>query len=230
MQKRRRRVLILIGVGVSIGVLVFVFRPAPEPEYRGKKLSEWVGGYGSIPEFTGSPRWVIPSETDLAIQHIGTKAVPYLLTWIGYETPAWKVKLYAAAKPIMRRLNFSWNLRDEKDVRLARGAINGLIALGPEADGAMAELTQLVNKPRGKASAARAAIALGGLGHPVESASPYLIDAILKEMYDVGIERNRTNSHAVAIFKFKQTNTIVRQVGSNTLRKIEPQRLETNAP
>jgi len=25
-----------------------------------------------------------------AIRHIGTKAVPYLLNWVVYETPAWK--------------------------------------------------------------------------------------------------------------------------------------------
>src|SRR2546425_9708416 len=129
----------LLGVGmVAVGVaVVFIPSREREPEYEGKRLSEWVDRYA-----TGSFN---PGESDGAVRHIGTNAVPFLLKWIQYETPGWKAAVYKL-DPILQRLRPSWEPSHENE-RLAVRAVFGFKALGLEAKQAVPELDGLMNNP-----------------------------------------------------------------------------------
>src|SRR4051812_12829515 len=73
--KRRVVRIVLTGVVVVAAVVLLWPRGEREPEYQGKKLSEWIGDEGN------------PRQAD-AVRHIGTNALPFLIGWIRYETPA----------------------------------------------------------------------------------------------------------------------------------------------
>src|SRR6266404_1973707 len=133
---RRRGVYLILAVLVVAGVLVAVFVTRErEPEYRGKRLSEWVRNYGMF-DPTRDIR-----ETDEAIRHIGSNAVPFLLDWIRYEPPAWKAKLYNTVNSLLEKLQCEWRLSDEQAL-LAWGASGAFADLGPEANGAIPELAR----------------------------------------------------------------------------------------
>src|SRR5258708_6268188 len=116
---RKRRVYLMLGVvGVVLaGVLVAVLSREREPEYGGKRLSEWVKAYARGPG-VGAIRPGGPADP---IALAETNTIPFLLKWIRYATPPWKIKLYGAINPVIKRFNADWELTDEKEV-LADGA------------------------------------------------------------------------------------------------------------
>jgi hypothetical protein len=139
------------------------------------------------------------AEAKNAIEQIGTNAVPYLLRWVRYEIPPWKARVYEAGNTVLARLNRSFRFNDDKNVRLARGAVNALIALGRKAESAAEELTQLRDGPAGTASGARAAIALGAFKYPF-SGEGRLFVAVAGEisaMYGVSPESHPSFSFVI---------------------------------
>ena len=106
----------VVLAGIVAAVVVAVVWPRErEPEYKGKRLSEWLtlwepnyvpgGGLGD------KNRRV---EAQMAVRHIGTNALPWLLRWVRYEQPAWKGKAYSfmekmppplQIKPLMNTLD-----------------------------------------------------------------------------------------------------------------------------
>src|SRR3982750_2084574 len=62
-----------------------------EPRYQGVPLSTWVY---RLMQNDGV------AEAEDAIRHIGPKAVPLLLRWLGNETPAWREKVAQRVYPI----------------------------------------------------------------------------------------------------------------------------------
>ncbi len=141
---RKRRIYVLIPVGILLLlVLCIVVNREREPEYGGRRLREWVGGYS----YSIDRGRYTPKQRDEAILGIGTNALPYLLNWIGYETPTWKSKLYGTLNPALRRVKPSWQLSDENEHLRADGAVFALITLSPQADGAIAALSKLLNDP-----------------------------------------------------------------------------------
>jgi hypothetical protein len=135
-----------------------------EPVYKGKKLSEWIGRQ--------------PLERpDLhveAIRSIGTNAVPFLVKWIGYESPAWRKKLTAATKGLDIRI---WELLGDKKAGRATYAVHAFAWLGPEGSSGIPDLLKLV---RGTNSgvAMRAVVALSEIGL---KAVPALLDALTNQ-------------------------------------------------
>ena len=103
-----------------------------------------------------------------AIRHIGTNAVPYLLTWLRYEEPPGKRKRLDTVNKLLGWLNAqlgaagSWTLKDQQGER-ARGACLAFAALGPEAKAAIPELSRLLCAPNGTPGDAGAALALANL-------------------------------------------------------------------
>jgi len=159
--RTRRVYVLLIAIAVLAGVLAVIFRPEREPEYGGRKLSEWV-------DDPTSPK--SDKAADDAIRHIGRNALPFLLSWIRYEPSAWKQKLYWAANEKVTGLNPSWQLAlvDNKKQARAQHAMMGLLALGPQ-QGALRDLTKLLNDPKAPVAAMRATAVLasyGSLGRP----------------------------------------------------------------
>ena len=116
--RKRRTYVIMIAVGVLVGALAVVLLPSWEPSYEGKRLSEWVDSYS----YSIDRGQYTPKQRDQAILGIGTNALPYLLKWIRYERPAWKMKLAMPVNRIIWRVNPAWEINDQKELRRARGA------------------------------------------------------------------------------------------------------------
>jgi len=92
---KRRIIATLAALAALFAVLALVLRPKQEPQYGGHKLSEWVVQLVK-PTSMGTTTFVFGSwgtaiaDAQKAIRQIGTNALPYLIEWIGYETPTWK--------------------------------------------------------------------------------------------------------------------------------------------
>src|SRR6266446_7972195 len=114
---RRRRLLIFLLAGAGAAVVVFLAWPRQrEPEYHGRTLSEWAFLVtGPYPYHDGAfPKKPAAEE---AIRHIGTNALPWLLTWIQYdhperEPPAWMQRLCALANKLLPGLGLRDRARD----------------------------------------------------------------------------------------------------------------------
>src|SRR6266566_2390924 len=103
---RKRGVYLILGVLAVGGVLVAVFaRREREPAYGGKRLSEWVE------TFTDTESEAKAVEV---MRVFGTNSLPYLVKWISYEPPTWKMRFYDFVNPVARGLKASWELTDDK--------------------------------------------------------------------------------------------------------------------
>jgi len=144
MRKRRYFFLLLLAVAVLVAVIAFAVFLDREPEYGGKKLSEWVETYDydyRIWHFDRNE----PHKADEPIRQIGTNAVPYLLRWMGYETPRWERKLWRALKPVVPSLINAWERSEEQKQRGASCSVCALMALGPRANGAVGPLAKIAS-------------------------------------------------------------------------------------
>jgi hypothetical protein len=65
-----------------------------EPTAQGHRLSYWVERYGAgtFDNFGHTPEE--RNEAQLAIQQVGTNALPFLLKWTDYECPQWRPRIY----------------------------------------------------------------------------------------------------------------------------------------
>jgi hypothetical protein len=72
--------IILAGGLLCVATVVAWLRPSdPEPEYEGIKLSQWI-------RFNGRNRFGGWHQSELALQHMGDKAVPWMLKWLREPT------------------------------------------------------------------------------------------------------------------------------------------------
>ena len=157
----RRKIWVLLAVALLVGMFLAVRPSSHEPSYGGRPLSEWLLRYGTTP---GLPLVVgNPSETDQAIRHMGTNAIPCLLKYIQDDSPAWQKKPMVDINEFSRRLRLGWRWTDHRAVR-ASGAMVALQVLGPSAEGAIPELTRLMYQTNSRATRDRAACALPFLG------------------------------------------------------------------
>ena len=143
MSKRKAYLLLLAGAVLAV-VVVVVFSREREPEYGGKSLSEWVDAYFSE---MGRDRATEPPERQpgKVILQMGTNTLPYLVKWMGYEAPSWKTKFYNLANPILRRLNRSWELLDDRRRVRTLAATLAFNSMGTNALPALPYLHQLLN-------------------------------------------------------------------------------------
>ena len=77
-------------------ILLRINQLPPDPVYHGKKLSGWLQTYASTsPNGVGSPEWL---QTDGAVRHIGTNAIPYLLQLLREKDSSLTLRMVALAK------------------------------------------------------------------------------------------------------------------------------------
>src|SRR5438105_4400865 len=159
--RNRTRFLLLAALGLAAfgAALVIYFGFPGQPEYRGRKLSQWLETYGS---YHWSQPPVAPEERDEALQQMGTNAVPFLVKWLEYEPPAWKIKAWEIAGQVLKKPLAS-TLKDRQAKR--RGNIvSAFQALGPEGKGAIGKLGRVMNYSRNERHSIAAALALAAIG------------------------------------------------------------------
>jgi len=218
-------------------VSVFSRERYREPVYGGKKLSEWVSEYAA-----NSMNDMKPAPTQGAvdaIRHIGTNALPFLLKWIRYEPPLWKLKLNRVLNPIMGRP--TWLDTGADNVRSA-GATYALIDLSGDAEGLVEGISRLANDNMASESRTRAVIVLGGLG---KAGLPALVGVLTNEQARavtwspvsvfsatfIGanghLEPNIARGAIPALLHMlKSPHVSIRSSATNALRQIDPQALE----
>jgi len=139
-----KRSILLIGIPVAavaiIAVLALVLRPKPEPEHGGKKLSECVIQLAK-PTTMGETR-----SAKEAITQMGTNALPYLIQWVGYETPTWKRQVFWAASRIFRTP--PWQMTEQTQLLQRHGAVFALQMLGRKAAPGIPNLSRIANDPK----------------------------------------------------------------------------------
>jgi len=144
MRKRRvYLVLLILAVGGVVGLIVTGTLHGREPSAGGKTLSQWLP---MLPSNTGLAE---PTPAVEAIRQMGSESIPYLLKWSKYEPGPLNRKLSALLEPIILRLSPSTKsfaaLENEKKTK-ARQAMYALVALGPQAEGAVGELSRMLGE------------------------------------------------------------------------------------
>jgi hypothetical protein len=147
--KMRNRILLAALVVVVIGGLAWVAWPEPpEPVYHGKKLSAWLeqDAFNYLIDYKQPPpgyeaeaanRNRAREEAEVAIRHIGTNALPYLLKMVAVKDSALKEKLYTL---LSKQSVVPIHLRCARDYHWMAEA--GFGALGSEATPRRAKLDQ----------------------------------------------------------------------------------------
>lgn len=134
--KRHPRLLIALlacGVLATIAVIAWPASDPKEPTYAGKSLSAWIQG-------GGDNVLALPKANVDAINHIGTNALPCLLTWLQYNPPPWHEKL----PRYVWRISWIRHRLRRSDER-ATDAVAAFWVLGKQARPAIPELAQLLD-------------------------------------------------------------------------------------
>ncbi len=159
MGSKRKRIVVLVGVIVAAAVCVVVLWPRErEPVYQGKKLSEWLEVYR---ECLASGRE--SNDAQRALQQIGSKAVPFLLTRVGYERAWLESKLlnvcvrFPKVPGAQRYISY---LVVKRGPSYVEGGQTGFGVLGPLAIDAVPQLEKWASDSQKPARAKRAADAL----------------------------------------------------------------------
>ncbi len=166
MKRWRRIFLLLIGCGVLAVLVLMIIGGDREPEYDGKTLSEWLWEHS---------RGQHTAEAEKAVNQIGTRALPWLVSWTGYEYPAWKIELdrriFKMPEPlrgVARRL-----VRRNRGLQLL--GLEGFRILRSRASPAVPELARLMTNWTRVVASAGAAAGLASIG---EAGLPPLVDAL----------------------------------------------------
>jgi hypothetical protein len=148
---KRRRIFWSAGVVVVAVVASALLWPRErEPVYQGKKLSEWLKEYEPLGLSGGMVKRPDTAAADDAIRHMGTNALPWLVRWVEYEVPAWRLRVDGLLEKVPLtglRGRVAKDRNNEVRVR-NRGAL-GLRLLGPEAKSALPRLARYVSSYRG---------------------------------------------------------------------------------
>jgi HEAT repeat protein/PBS lyase HEAT-like repeat-containing protein len=161
----------VIGVLVAVAAVIALSLPrSSEPTYKGRTLSAWLSDYG----FGNAQE---QSHAVIAIQKIGTNALPWLLKWRNYDgrpkQPVWKARILSAVHK--SRLRLLWKVRIQRRIagpgNMYAESLWGFGILGSAAKPAIPELSRLART----SESYWALFALGKIGL---EAVPALMDAL----------------------------------------------------
>jgi len=179
--------VVALLAGASVCLLALFVRRDTQPSYMRKSLREWALEYNAVYGYTAgwtsySPYFSHVSPTDdaeTALRQIGPRAVPWLLKWLRYQTPGYKLRLYRAldALPRGKLQDFAQKrLAADRHVNWQQVAVRAFLALGNEGNSAVPELCRMINDPiSGEALQGEAVLALINIG---DAALPCLMNAI----------------------------------------------------
>jgi HEAT repeat protein len=217
-------------VAVTLALLA-TRRTTDEPSYQDKRLSEWV----SLLKDNNSDSFdVTGNQIQLAIQSMGTNALPYLLECISYEPPRWR-------REIRKRLpdEFADNgkvqgLVDGQAHDRARAAVLAFAMLGTNASPAIPELVSLMQDTNTPYRAVLAMVALGEIG---DAGFPALTNALSNPrqirrvviIHVIGSQIDTNLSMPTLLAALSDNEPSVRRAATIVLQRIAPEAL-TNAP
>jgi hypothetical protein len=157
---RRRRVIFVLAACVLVAIAVVALRPDQrEPEYNGKTLSQWL--LYKPDASAASNALALQIE---AIRQIGQPAVPWLLQWARYKTPAWKRNLIGFVPIPSLRPTFEHFIGEERRFQRGQAVWFAFRVLGPKAADAIPDLTRMINNPQGPEFYGKPLLALATMG------------------------------------------------------------------
>lgn len=169
--RKHRLILIVFLLGGVFVTLWFLADSTNEPTYKGRNLTEWMRAWKR-----SDPTAAQRKEAEDAIRSMGTNAVPHFVRWITYKTPAWKLKLYGVANPLLQRLNSDWVLHDELANIYGAGHI-GFAILGQEGVSAIPALSEIMNQSN--------LLAAASLGYIGKDALPSLMAGLTNDNQEI---------------------------------------------
>jgi HEAT repeat protein len=176
--KRVQIALAVILAGVGLWLSWFVLRDScQEPVYQGKKLSDWLEG-------CDKSHWVGTEwrESTEAVQHIGTNAIPTLLSKLRQKDSAVVMKLRSWAT---RQQFVRIRIRYVSAAAQNHKAAVGFEALGPAAKTAVPELIKIFEENISDDSEGETANSLGWIGPEANPAIPALLRGLTNATYYV---------------------------------------------
>ena len=178
-EPRKRKRVLLAGASVAVLALAFWFLLLrnSEPVHDGRRLSEWV-------EMHREGSSMDQREAAVAIQAIGTNALPHLVEWLAYQPSGLRSTLES-----MVRHGPNWLAQSQRidamlqaDNRRANCAAGAFVALGSAAAPAIPELERIARrKPENQQANA---LALESLGYIGPQAIPTLTNLLVTVEYD----------------------------------------------
>jgi HEAT repeat protein len=164
----RYTLAIVIIFMVAVIAWLALSKPA-EPVYQGKPLSVWLEVYTTATD--GGARSVqLGRETDEAVRHIGTNAIPFLLNMLQARDSALSLKIFEWAKKLPRVKIHHLSATDR--IREARMAFT---ALGASASNAVPQLMKMYNGNDFDYSQRMILGSLGATGPAASNAVPLLL-------------------------------------------------------
>ena len=199
---KKRKVWICLAClagGFIIGALgtFWAFWPEKEPQYKGVSLSQWLEVH--MPYNVRTQSKAESEAAEIAVQYIGTNAIPYFLKWIRYEPTHFRGNL--AGHPDCPAFLSEWLLHP---CNKSDHAVEGFKILGTNAASAIPELTRLMNK--NKMFSSRQAIE--ALSHLGKDAAPPIIEAL-------GQALDSTNRITISRFRLFGAIRTMRDLGTN---------------
>jgi hypothetical protein len=171
--RKKRCLWVALGVIALVMVCFAFLRPHDEPKYQGRYLSEWLQAYKE----NNHTAWRLAEmqEAAHAVRAVGTNGLPYYLTWLRYEPPAWQrtLRLKLPRWIEQNKIVADW-LGDEAARRADYGSL-GIWILGTNATTAIPELTAMMKGATNSFSVSRAIFTLSQVGEP---AIPVLLSAL----------------------------------------------------
>jgi len=162
----------IVGGCIVAGILAVALSPGErEPEYGGKKLSEWVNIY--VLASAGSRA---KGQAQTAVRNIGTNGIPFLLSWIRDDAPAWKLGLLRAGAVVERKWSKGGRILNSMagnpELR-SWASVSGFGILGAEAKGAVPDLRTIMLQTEWPMRREEAALSMANVG---EAGSCALLD------------------------------------------------------
>ena len=169
-----RRAAAGLGCALLVVLLALLFRGTErEPRYQGKTLSGWLqeGAWTSLR---------LTSTQEEAVRSMGTNALPFLVKWVQYVTPPWRVRFTMTVRRVVGRF---WVLFRDPRMERARISLACLQMLGPDVRPVMPELVKMM-KQTNVVVAVRALQIVDGAG---KAGIPALLDVLTNRQAYVGV-------------------------------------------
>src|ERR1051325_2324914 len=165
---RKQKLMVPIGIAmlllVWLSISIFSQR---EPSYNGKRLSDWARQYGTNHWSTNR---TAAQEAEIAIQHIGTNGIPFLLDCMEKRNSVLKAKLRRIVRPQWQ----NWFRLQERAGDIRRLGAHGIAALDTNAAAALPSLIQIATDHPDEDGRYVAVFAIRTLGSAAEPAVPFL--------------------------------------------------------